>query len=99
MASFPATPADVAKLPKAWEDALAIAVANDLIPDIPITEDTGGSPLYPDDVEPSGAEVCSATYKCRHPEDIWDAPDGVFAVSFDDGPLPVSPLDKRCAAT
>ncbi len=29
-------------------------------------------------------------YKCRIAGDVWDAPQGVIGISFDDGPLPVS---------
>lgn len=89
-ATFPTSPAEVADIPQEWADALAIALADGSIPDIPPSTPTGGSPVYPADFDPKGDEVCSATYKCRNPADMWDAPDGVFGVSFDDGPLPVS---------
>ena len=53
------------------------------------------NPTYPGK-DPMSAEICSATYKCRNQEDLWDAPDGVFGSSFDDGPLPVSePAPRR----
>ncbi|KAJ7890800.1 hypothetical protein B0H13DRAFT_2234871 [Mycena leptocephala] len=40
--------------------------------------------------DPNGAVVCSATYKCRNPNDVWDAPDNSIGISFDDGPQPAS---------
>lgn len=50
-----------------------------------------GSPVYPNKLDPTGKEVCSSTYECRADGDIWDAPDGMTAFGFDDGPLPASP--------
>lgn len=46
-------------------------------------------PTYPNGLDPNGAQVCSATYKCRNPGDVWDAPDGYFGINFDDGPTEV----------
>lgn len=75
-------------------DALNAADAAGKIPHIPQSSAPGGqsNPVYPAGVNPSSPEICSATYKCRIAEDIWDAPDGVFASSFDDGPYPVSSM-------
>ncbi|RPD67136.1 glycoside hydrolase/deacetylase [Lentinus tigrinus ALCF2SS1-7] len=82
---------DVTKnLPQAWLDALDAAVKAGTIPDIPVSTSTGGNPTYPQGFDPNGPTVCSATYKCVNKEDLWDAPDGVFGSSFDDGPLPTS---------
>ncbi|KAF8655300.1 hypothetical protein AX16_003198 [Volvariella volvacea WC 439] len=80
---------DPAILPQSWIDALNDAIDAGLIPNVPISTNTPGvNPVYPPGFNPNSPEVCSSTYKCRHPDDIWDAPDGVFATSFDDGPLP-----------
>jgi len=49
-----------------------------------------GSPVYPNGTDPASSDVCSATYQCRGVGDIWDAPAGTVALSFDDGPLPQS---------
>ncbi|KAI0719530.1 hypothetical protein C8T65DRAFT_568947 [Cerioporus squamosus] len=88
-AGYPDT--DVTKgLPQAWTDALNAAVKAGKIPNIPVSTSTGGNPTYPQGFDPNGPTVCSATYKCRNKEDLWDAPDGVFGSSFDDGPLPTS---------
>lgn len=60
------------------------------IPNISVSSNTPGTnPVYPVGVNPNSPQVCSATYKCRIPGDIWDSPDGVFASAFDDGPCPV----------
>ncbi|KAF7352789.1 Carbohydrate esterase family 4 protein [Mycena venus] len=48
------------------------------------------NPTYPSGFDPNGAVVCSATYKCRNPLDVWDAPDNHIGISFDDGPQPAS---------
>ncbi|KAF8076387.1 hypothetical protein FPV67DRAFT_1471515, partial [Lyophyllum atratum] len=89
---FPISSPDVSQLPPQWVAALNSAVAAGKIPNIPQSSGTPGvNPVYPAGTNPNGPEVCSATYKCRIPGDIWDAPDGFFAISFDDGPTPVSP--------
>lgn len=67
-------------------DALNAAIQAGDVPNFPPSTPTGGNPTY-GDKDPLGKEICSATYKCRNPGDLWDAPDGVFGVSFDDGPI------------
>lgn len=77
-------------LPQAWIDALSAATLAGKIPDIPQSTSTNGlDPVYPLGYEPISPNVCSSTAKCVTPGDIWDAPPGVVALSFDDGPLPV----------
>ncbi|KAM5540539.1 hypothetical protein V8D89_005997 [Ganoderma adspersum] len=84
---------DPTKLPQAWVDAYTKAKNAGKIPaNVPVsTQTNGGNPTY-GNLDPNGAVVCSTTYKCRNNSTniIWDAPDGVFASSFDDGPLPTS---------
>ena len=67
-------------------DALNAAIQAGKVPNLAPSTPTGGNPTY-GGKDPLGQEICSATYKCRNPGDIWDGPDGVFAVSFDDGPI------------
>ena len=83
---------DPSILPQAWVNALNSAVADGKIPNLTVSYQTAPNtnPTYPNGLDPTGSEVCSATYGCRIPGDIWDSPDGVFASSFDDGPTPVS---------
>lgn len=89
---FPADPASMQNMPQAWLDALNKAVAAGKIPDVPVTTAPPGSnPTYPDGYDPMSPDVCSSTYQCRIPGDIWDGPDGYLSLSFDDGPLPPSP--------
>ncbi|PFH52725.1 carbohydrate esterase family 4 protein [Amanita thiersii Skay4041] len=86
---FPRDAPDPAQLPRQWVDALNAAVSAGKIPSIPISQNTPGTnPTYPGGANPNSPGICSATYKCRHVDDIWDAPNGVFASSFDDGPQP-----------
>lgn len=62
------------------------------IPDIPASTNTPQTnPVYPAGYNPNSPQVCSATYQCRIPGDIWDSPNGTFASAFDDGPTAVSP--------
>ncbi|KAH7914353.1 carbohydrate esterase family 4 protein [Hygrophoropsis aurantiaca] len=92
LAGYPNGPADVTQLPKVWLDALQAAETAGKIPKIPVsTMIAGGEPTY-EGLDPNKPEVCSTTYQCRSSNDIWDAPDGMLALSFDDGPLPPSPV-------
>ncbi|KAF9491030.1 glycoside hydrolase/deacetylase [Pleurotus eryngii] len=86
--SFPQSTPDVAQLPQAWTDALRKAVADGKIPNIPPTRapSVDVAPAYPPGVDPMDPNICSATYRCRIPGDMWDAPDGVFGTGFDDTP-------------
>ena len=79
-------------MPQAWVNALNSAVAAGKIPNVPLSNITtpGTNPVYPNGFNPTSPQVCSGTYGCRVPGDIWDAPNGVFASAFDDGPTPVS---------
>ncbi|KAF8739239.1 hypothetical protein AX14_010403 [Amanita brunnescens Koide BX004] len=89
---FPGRNYDPSKVPQAWKDALQAAIKAGKIPDIPLSKNKPGTnPVYPAGVDPTSPEVCSATYKCRASGDVWDAPEGVFGTSFDDGPLPYTP--------
>ena len=89
-AGFPGITPDVNALPKEWVDALNAAVAAGKIPNIPQATVNGANTAYPPGVNPNSPEVCSGVARCRNPDDIWDAPDGVLALSFDDGPSAVS---------
>ncbi|KAJ7171527.1 carbohydrate esterase family 4 protein [Mycena filopes] len=86
--AYPASTPNVNALPAAWTAALNDAVARKVIPDIPLSKNTtdDGSPVYPTGTDPTSPEICSATYQCRIPGDVWDGPAGVLALSFDDGP-------------
>jgi chitin deacetylase len=88
-ASFPAGTPDVNSLPKPWVDALNVAVSAGKIPNITIPSAINSNPVYPQGINPSVPPICSAYYKCRMPQDIWDAPDGNIGIGFDDGPTVV----------
>ena len=72
-----------------WLAALQRAEAANLIPQIPptTTPDGGVTAVYPADVNAAQEPICSAQFGCRHPGDIWDAPDGMIGLSVDDGPV------------
>ncbi|THH33691.1 hypothetical protein EUX98_g615 [Antrodiella citrinella] len=90
-ANFPQGTPDSTKNPQPWTDALNAAVTAGKIPDIPPSKATGGNPVYPNGLDPNSAQVCSSTYKCNtNPDVIWNAPDGVVGLAFDDGPQPAS---------
>lgn len=91
-APFETLTKDAAK--PAWIDALNQVKAQGLIPtNVPVGKfnATSGYPEYNGgQLDPKGDVVCSASYFCRGPDDVWDAPEGHVGLSFDDGPLPES---------
>lgn len=90
--AYPSGTPNVKELPQAWVDALNKAVAAGQIPNISVsTVDSEGFTHYAGGGNPNGKEICSTTYQCKIPGDIWDAPNGTLACGFDDGPLPPSP--------
>ncbi|KAF7311286.1 Carbohydrate esterase family 4 protein [Mycena kentingensis (nom. inval.)] len=96
--AYPDGPPDAKSMPAEWLAALNDAVARKAIPSIPIATNTGDDlPTYGgldhhqigrNFVRDLPPPLCSASFGCRIPTDIWDAPDGHIAISFDDGPLP-----------
>ncbi|KAF8505849.1 chitin deacetylase [Russula emetica] len=84
-AAYPASTPDSSSMPQAWQDSLNNAVQAGKIPNIaPPTQTCCGHGSY------LRSGVCSTSYGCRNPGDIFDAPEGVMAIGFDDGPLPPS---------
>jgi peptidoglycan/xylan/chitin deacetylase (PgdA/CDA1 family) len=81
-----------AMLPQSWSDALNAAVQQGKIPNIPAsTSDAAGNTAYPNGLGNSQS-VCSwTTIKCNGPNDLYEAPDNTWVVSFDDGPTGASP--------
>lgn len=41
-------------------------------------------------MNPAREPICSSAAQCRGHDQIYDVPDGIVAVSFDDGPLPAA---------
>lgn len=90
-AAYPRSSPDPQAIPVEWKNALDAAVADGKIPAIPQSSNQPQTnPVYPGGLNPSSPEVCSSTAKCRHPDVIWNVPEGVFGSSFDDGPYPSS---------
>lgn len=88
--AYPTT-ADTTRMPQAWVNALNAAVSAGTIPNIPPSRlGAGGMTVYSNGLRPDGPQVCSGTYQCQIPGDIWSAPTGYLGCGFDDGPLPVS---------
>jgi len=89
---YPAGVPDSNAMPQAWKDALAAAVQAGKIPNIPVpvAATPADAPVYPAGTSGSDPSVCSFAFGCVGPNVIINAPAGVLALSFDDGPLPVS---------
>lgn len=84
--AYPPALPDTSKLPQQWVDALNAAVSAGKIPNIsPSKMVANMNPKYDSGLDPTSDKVCSGTYKCRIPGDIWDAPQGQLGCSFDDG--------------
>ncbi|KAH9179607.1 hypothetical protein EDB89DRAFT_2224651 [Lactarius sanguifluus] len=90
-AAYPASTPDSNAMPQSWKDALNNAVQAGKIPNYPPARQSSpnANPTY-GSLNPSGPQVCSASYGCRIAGQVWDAPQGVIGISFDDGPLPPS---------
>jgi len=78
---------DPTQMPTLWMQALTNAENAGLIPNIPPSVNG----VYPAGTNPVDPSVCSSYEQCQAPGDIWNAPDGMLGVSFDDGPTLYSP--------
>lgn len=77
-------------LPDSWKSVLDAAVADGTIPDLPPSTLVDGSPTYPKSY--TNAQIQSWTLtKYVADTDIATSPEGVWAISFDDGPTDESP--------
>lgn len=85
-AQYPTGNPDPTKMPQAWKDALAKAVAAGQIPEVPLTN----AGVYPSGVKPDDPKVCNSASECKVDGDIWNAPDGMLGLNFDDGPTDAS---------
>lgn len=90
-AAYPVGTPDSNAMPQAWKDALNAAVQAGKIPNIPRPTQQSPStvPVYPTGVNPASPDVCSWSYGCRLNDTIFNAPQGVVGLAFDDGPLAV----------
>ncbi|KAL0070768.1 hypothetical protein AAF712_001989 [Marasmius tenuissimus] len=76
--------------PQEWLAQLKIAQDAGKIPNIPTASLNNGMPTY-QGVDAGGPQICSSTYQCHASDVVYDSPANVFAISFDDGPLPPTP--------
>ncbi|KLO19951.1 glycoside hydrolase/deacetylase [Schizopora paradoxa] len=94
-ALYPQGSADTSNLPAAWTNALNAAVAAGQIPNVPQSSLVNGNPTYPNGANSQDESICSGNGggpgSCRTNGSIWDAPDGMVAIGFDDGPTQFSP--------
>ncbi|GHJ89875.1 hypothetical protein NliqN6_6277 [Naganishia liquefaciens] len=79
---------DVSTIPASWLARLKALKKTSAYPaGIPLTTaDASGNFVYPAGTDPTSAEVCSFPAGCNKATDFYDSPDGVLALSFDDGP-------------
>ncbi|CAE6485274.1 unnamed protein product [Rhizoctonia solani] len=94
---YPAsTKLSASNLKPEWKAALDKAVSSGLIPsNVPVATQTGGAaPSYKNSsgtMDPAKQPICSSSSQCQGDDQIYNAPDGMVGISFDDGPLPPSP--------
>lgn len=67
-------------MPQEWIQALSSAQSAGLIPNISLSKEG----VYPKGQDAGSQEICSSTDQCRGDGDVWDAPDGMIGISFDD---------------
>jgi len=79
-------PLKASQMKPEWKAALDAAVKAGKIPNIPPSSSPdGGTPTYPSGTDMS--QVCNwSITQCQGPHDIYQAPDGVAGINFDDGP-------------
>lgn len=65
-------------LPQAWKDKLASIT----LPDVPVSNPNNGYPTYSNGKAGSDPSICSFTYACTTSDDLYNAPDGIWAVSL-----------------
>ncbi|KAG8774542.1 hypothetical protein FRC12_001928, partial [Ceratobasidium sp. 428] len=74
-----------------WTDALAAAKAAGKIPtDCPVASAGGTYRNSSGTINPNSPQICSSAAQCRSPDQVYDVPDNIVAISFDDGPQPAS---------
>ncbi|TNY23989.1 hypothetical protein DMC30DRAFT_371950 [Rhodotorula diobovata] len=74
-----------------WVDTYNAAKAAGKIPSFAPAVLRDGVPYYPSGTETGERGVCSwSSAHCFGEHDISDAPDGMYGVNFDDGPVPAS---------
>ncbi|CAE6516814.1 unnamed protein product [Rhizoctonia solani] len=94
---YPTTSKLTAKdLKPEWKAVLDNAVSSGLIPtNCPVAKQSGGAaPSYSNStgkMDPAKQPICSSSSQCRGDDQVYDMPDGLVGISFDDGPLPPSP--------
>ncbi|KAG8734819.1 hypothetical protein FRC10_011396 [Ceratobasidium sp. 414] len=77
--------------PQAWTDALNAAVSAGLIPtNCPVASAAGTYSNSSGTMNPFREPICSSAAQCKSADQTYDVPDGLVALSFDDGPLPAS---------
>ncbi|GAA5850808.1 hypothetical protein JCM8547_009094 [Rhodosporidiobolus lusitaniae] len=75
-----------------WVATYNAAKAAGKIPGFAPASLVGGVPAYASGVRTDEKGVCSwSMAHCFGDDDIYEAPDGMYAIGFDDGPLPSSP--------
>ncbi|KAG8689429.1 hypothetical protein FRC09_012427 [Ceratobasidium sp. 395] len=90
---YPPGKLTTAGIPTGWIDVLNQAVSAGKIPsNCPVSKQSGGgAPTYKNgtkNIDPAKEPICSSSSQCTGDGQIYDVPDGIVAISFDDGPLP-----------
>ncbi|KAH7319548.1 hypothetical protein B0J17DRAFT_724077 [Rhizoctonia solani] len=93
-AKYPTGPLNGTAIPQAWQDALKSAVDAGLIPSTSVVPIATSPGVYSSrsgaTLDGSKAPICSSSLGCKDDTQIYDVPDGIVAISFDDGPFPAS---------
>lgn len=88
---YPPGKLTVAQIPAEWTTALSAAIAAGKIPsNCPVATSSGSYTNSSGTMNAGREPICSSAAQCRGHDQIYDVPDGIAAISFDDGPLPAS---------
>ncbi|KAH7319542.1 hypothetical protein B0J17DRAFT_583767 [Rhizoctonia solani] len=94
-AKYPKGKLNATSIPQPWLDTMNKAIADGRIPStdtVPVATTAGTYRSKAGKTLDGGkAPICSSTVGCKDDTQIYDVPDGIVAISFDDGPLPASP--------
>ncbi|QRV93616.1 chitin deacetylase [Ceratobasidium sp. AG-Ba] len=84
---YPSGKLSPSQTPPEWTTALNNAIAAGLIPsNVPVASASGSYRNSSGTMDPGKAPICASNVDCKDENQTYDVPDGLVAISFDDGP-------------
>lgn len=93
--SYPTPSVTPTNIPQPWLDRLYVLRNSTVFPKYGPSAPNNGYPQYTNpngggNLSPTDSSVCSYTYECVEPSDVYNLTDGTIGLNFDDGPAPSS---------